>query len=101
MTMTHLMNQYTPKLFALAYRMTGETAVSEDVVQEALVSWATQPSQHVRNPQAYLAKTVVNLCLNHIAARKRQREAYKGPWLPEPIIGQAYQQVDASMYRMA
>ena len=77
---------FQPQLFALAYRMTGEVAVSEDIVQDSLTNWVTHPNEHVKDPQAYLAKSVINRSLNHLAASKRQREAYKGPWLPEPII---------------
>lgn len=88
---------YQPQLFALAYRMTGEVAVSEDIVQESLVNWATHPHPHVKNPQAYLAKAVINRSLNHLAAVKRQREAYKGTWLPEPIIHENYRPVEAAL----
>jgi RNA polymerase sigma-70 factor (ECF subfamily) len=78
----------------LAYRITGEVALSEDIVQESLIHWATLPEHHV---QAYLGKMVTNRCLNHLAATRRQREAYKGSWLPEPIISQAYNQVEAEV----
>lgn len=92
-----MVSQYQPQLFALAYRMTGEVAVSEDIVQDALVHWATRPHEDVKNPPAYLAKAVTNRSLNHLAARKRQREAYKGTWLPEPIIQPDHHRVDAAL----
>jgi RNA polymerase sigma-70 factor (ECF subfamily) len=88
---------YQPQLFALAYRMTGEVAVSEDIVQESLANWLTTSHEGVQNPQAYLAKTVINRSLNHLAAVKRQREVYKGIWLPEPVINQDYRQIEAQM----
>lgn len=88
---------YQPMLFALAYRMTGEIAVSEDIVQESLVNWAIHPPIEVRNPKAYLAKSVINRSLNHLATVKRQRLAYKGTWLPEPIIHENYRPVEAAL----
>ncbi len=97
MTIKNIIIDYGPKLFRLAYRMTGEATVSEDIVQESLIHWSTLPKQYVHHPQAYLGKMVTNRCLNHIAATRRQREAYKGSWLPEPIISQDYSQVEAAV----
>ncbi len=97
MTIQDVLVQYQPQLFALAYRMTGEIALSEDIVQESLVHWATRSHEHVKNLPAYLAKAVTNRSLNHLAARKRQREAYKGTWLPEPIIQPEHRRVDAAL----
>lgn len=97
MTITDTIIEYGPQLFKLAYRMTGERAVSEDIVQESLIHYASLPKQHVQAVQAYLSKMVTNRCLNHLAATRRQREAYKGPWLPEPIISQAYNQLEAAI----
>lgn len=86
-----------PQLFALAYRMTGEIAVSEDIVQESITNWVTHPNEHVQDPQAYLAKSVINRSLNHLAAIKRQREAYKGTWLPEPIVQTDTHRIEAAI----
>lgn len=96
-TIEDVLSSYQPQLFALAYRMTGEVAVSEDIVQETLIHWATRPNGDVKNPKAYLAKAVTNRSLNHLAALKRQREAYKGTWLPEPIIQPQQHRVEAAL----
>ena len=37
-------------------------------------------------PRAYLARTVTNVALNRLRARQARREAYVGPWLPEPLL---------------
>ena len=97
MSVEEIISQNQSKLFALAYRMTGEVAVSEDIVQESLVHWATHPHEDVKNPPAYLAKAVTNRSLNHLAATKRQRELYKGTWLPEPIIREEQYRLEASL----
>ncbi|RIV27154.1 RNA polymerase sigma factor SigJ [Fibrisoma montanum] len=95
MELQDVVASYQPQLFALAYRMTGEVAVSEDIVQESLVNWVTVPHEDVQHPQAYLAKMVINRSLNHLAAVKRQREAYRGTWLPEPVVNQEFRQIEA------
>ncbi|WP_040006799.1 sigma factor-like helix-turn-helix DNA-binding protein [Fibrisoma limi] len=97
MELQDIVISYQPKLFALAYRMTGEVAVSEDIVQESLTNWVILPHEDVQNPLAYLAKTVINRSLNHLAAVKRQREVYKGTWLPEPVVSQDYRRIDAQI----
>lgn len=92
-----LVRTYQQPLIALAYHLTGEVAVSQDIVQELLAQWAVEPNPAVSNLRAYLSKAVTNRCLNHLAATRRQRERYKGTWLPEPIISEEVRQVDASL----
>lgn len=86
MTIEAIVTNYQSKLIALAYRMTGELAASQDMVQDILAEWATEPRVDVHNVPAYISKAVTNRCLNYLSAMKRQRELYKGTWLPEPII---------------
>jgi RNA polymerase sigma-70 factor (ECF subfamily) len=40
----------------------------------------------VSDPKAYLARIVSNLAMDRLRSSRRQREAYVGPWLPEPIL---------------
>jgi RNA polymerase sigma-70 factor, ECF subfamily len=40
----------------------------------------------VENIKFYLIRTVTNKCIAHLKKLKKQREAYKGTWLPEPIL---------------
>ena len=78
MTQSDAITTYRPTLFSIAYRMTGEVMVSEDIVQEALLKWMSRSSDEIQDNKAYLAKSVINSSLNHLAQVKRQREAYKG-----------------------
>ncbi|GAB4025654.1 RNA polymerase sigma-70 factor [Spirosoma gilvum] len=66
--------------------MTGEIMISEDIVQDTLTNWLSRSSETIQDMKAYLAKSVINASLNHLNAVKRQREAYKGTWLAEPIV---------------
>src|ERR1051325_3825748 len=76
-----------PRLFGLAYRMLGSRAEAEDVVQEAYVRWHQADETAIRNAEAWLVTTATRLAIDRLRALKTEREAYVGPWLPEPLIG--------------
>jgi RNA polymerase sigma-70 factor, ECF subfamily len=76
-----------PRLFGLAYRMLGSRAEAEDVVQEAYVRWHQADETIIRNSEAWLVTTATRLAIDRLRALKVEREAYVGPWLPEPLIG--------------
>lgn len=75
-----------PKLVRVAYRMLGSMADAEDVVQDAFIRWLATDRAAVREPQAFLRRTVTRLCLDVLKSARRTRETYIGPWLPEPIV---------------
>jgi RNA polymerase sigma-70 factor (ECF subfamily) len=70
----------------VAYRMLGSVADAEDVVQEAFVRWMRADRGEVREPEAYLRRTITRLCLDQLKAARRTRETYVGPWLPDPVV---------------
>lgn len=73
-------------LFDVAYRMLGSVVDAEDVLQDAWLSWDRADRSVVLNPRAYLVRTVTNLSLNRLTSARATREAYVGPWLPEPLL---------------
>jgi RNA polymerase sigma-70 factor (TIGR02957 family) len=73
-------------MFAVAYRMLGTITDAEDAVQDAWLRWSAAHRGHVANQRAYLARLVVNTALNRLRAARARREAYVGPWLPEPLL---------------
>jgi len=75
-----------PTLMRVAYRMLGSVSDAEDVVQEAFIRWMGTDRSQVREPEAFLRRTVTRLCLDQLKSARRQRETYIGPWLPEPIV---------------
>jgi RNA polymerase sigma-70 factor (ECF subfamily) len=77
-----------PRLFGIAYRMTGSVADAEDLCQEAWVRWNALDDQDVRDPEAYLVRTVANLSIDRLRSAQHRREAYVGPSLPEPLVEQ-------------
>jgi RNA polymerase sigma-70 factor (ECF subfamily) len=75
-----------PRLLRIAYRMLGSLAEAEDVVQDAWLRWHQADRASVRDPAAFLARTVSRLSLDVLKSARVRREAYVGPWLPEPIL---------------
>ncbi|WP_095091278.1 sigma-70 family RNA polymerase sigma factor [Mesorhizobium sophorae] len=75
-----------PTLMRVAYRMLGSVADAEDVVQEAFIRWMRADRGEVREPAAFLRRTVTRLCLDQLKSARRQRETYVGPWLPDPVV---------------
>jgi RNA polymerase sigma-70 factor (TIGR02957 family) len=70
----------------VAYELLGSAADAEDVLQESWLRWAEVDQGRVRDPRAYLVRTVTRQALNRLRTLKRQREEYVGPWLPEPLV---------------
>lgn len=74
-----------PRLKRLAYRMLGSLDEADDVVQDAWLRW-TRAGDDVADPAAWLVRATTRLCIDRLRAAKVEREHYKGPWLPEPLI---------------
>src|SRR5206468_11018739 len=79
--------EHRSRLFGVAYRMLGSRAEAEDVVQEAYLRWHRAHRTAIRDPQAWLVTTATRLAIDRLRALQTQRQAYVGPWLPEPILG--------------
>ena len=75
-----------PKLMRVAYRMLGSVHDAEDMVQEAFIRWMNTDRSDIREPEAFLRRTVTRLCLDRLKSARHQRETYVGPWLPDPIV---------------
>lgn len=74
------------RLIRLAYRMLGSVAEAEDIVQDAWIRWQRADREEVREPAAFLTRTVTRLCLDAMKSARTRRETYVGSWLPEPIV---------------
>jgi RNA polymerase sigma-70 factor (ECF subfamily) len=73
-------------MFAVAYRMLGTITDAEDALQDAWLRWSAASRSRVTDPRAYLARIAVNTALTRLRAARTRREAYVGPWLPEPLL---------------
>jgi RNA polymerase sigma-70 factor (ECF subfamily) len=74
------------RLFGLAYRMLGSRADAEDIVQEAYLRWHQADRSRIDSPEAWLVTATSRLAINRLRRLKTEREAYVGPWLPQPIV---------------
>jgi len=74
------------RLFGLAYRMLGSRADAEDVVQDAYLRWHEADRRAIENPEAWLVTAATRLSIDRLRRLKTERDAYVGPWLPEPIV---------------
>ena len=73
-------------LTRVAYRMLGSVADAEDVVQEAFIRWMGADRAAVKEPEAFLRRTVTRLSLDQLKSARNRRETYVGEWLPEPVL---------------
>jgi RNA polymerase sigma-70 factor (ECF subfamily) len=86
MSATDAFVQHRNLLFTVAYEMLGSAADAEDVLQETWLRWADVDRVQVRDERAYLVRIATRLSLNRMRTVARRREAYVGPWLPEPLL---------------
>lgn len=74
------------RLFGVAYRMLGVRADAEDVLQDAWLRWRDADHGALQSAEAWLVTVVSRLSIDRLRASRREREAYVGSWLPEPIV---------------
>jgi RNA polymerase sigma-70 factor (ECF subfamily) len=86
-TLDRAFAELRPAMFALAYRITGNRADAEEIVQDAFVRLHNAaPKDAVRSLKAYLATITARLSLNRVRDQRARRETYVGEWLPEPLL---------------
>jgi RNA polymerase sigma-70 factor (ECF subfamily) len=78
--------EHRQALIGLAYRLLGSRTEAEDVVQETWLRWDRAERSHIAEPRAYLLRMTANAALDQLRATRTVREAYVGPWLPEPLL---------------
>jgi RNA polymerase sigma-70 factor (ECF subfamily) len=83
---TDVFEDHRGLLFSVAYQVLGTAADAEDVVQETWLRWRTVDHDAVRDPRRYLIQATTRTAIDQMRRIKARREAYLGPWLPEPLI---------------
>jgi RNA polymerase sigma factor (sigma-70 family) len=63
------------RLFRVAYRVIGDVASAEDVVQEAWLRWQRTDRRVIKNPAAFLTTTTTHLAINVIQSARYRHEA--------------------------
>lgn len=84
---THLkiFGEYRGLLFGIAYRMLGSVMDAEDILQDSYLAWSKTQPEDIQTPAAFLRTLVTRRCLDYLKSARVRREAYIGPWLPDPL----------------
>jgi RNA polymerase sigma-70 factor (ECF subfamily) len=85
-----------PRLFGIAYRMTGSVGDAEDACQDAWLRWQRVDRATIDNAEAYLVRVVTRLALDRLRSAQHRRETYVGPYLPEPLVADTAAQPDVT-----
>src|SRR5713101_4323658 len=73
-------------LLDVAYRLLGSYSEAEDAVQETFTRLLRTDLDPIEDVRAWLVVVVSRLCLDQLRSARVRREAYVGPWFPEPLI---------------
>jgi RNA polymerase sigma-70 factor, ECF subfamily len=79
-----------PLLFSIAYRILSSVTEAEDAVQETWLRYESSPVQPT-SVKAYLSAVVTRISIDVLRSARVRRETYAGPWLPEPLLTDPYQ----------
>ncbi|MEO3822636.1 RNA polymerase sigma-70 factor [Actinomadura sp. B10D3] len=79
-----------PLLFSIAYRILGSVSEAEDAVQETWLRYETS-SARPASAKAYLSATVSRIAIDVLRSARVRRERYVGPWFPEPLLSDPYE----------
>src|SRR5215468_7546862 len=84
-----------PLLFAIAYRILGSVSEAEDAVQETWLRYAASPAQPT-SAKAFLSAVVTRVSIDVLRSARVRREEYVGPWFPEPLLTDPYEDPERS-----
>jgi RNA polymerase sigma-70 factor (ECF subfamily) len=87
--------QLRPLLFAIAYRILGRVSEAEDAVQETWLRYESSPAQPA-SARAFLSAVVTRISIDVLRSARVRRETYPGPWLPEPLLTDPYEDPERS-----
>lgn len=95
MTRAEEFEQLRPQLFAIAYRILGSVSEAEDAVQETWLRYQSSPTQPT-STKAFLAAVVTRIAIDVLRSARVRREEYVGPWFPEPLLTDPYEDPERS-----
>ncbi|MFD6992475.1 RNA polymerase sigma-70 factor [Streptomyces sp. NPDC059943] len=90
MTKTEEFQELRPLLFSIAYRILGSVSEAEDAVQETWLRYQATSAQP-ESAKAFLSTVVTRISIDVLRSARVRREEYVGPWLPEPLLTDPYE----------
>lgn len=82
-------------IWGVCYRMTGNAADAEDIVQDVFIRALEKPDLKTEEPlRPWLLRVAMNLSRDYL--RKRRQQGYVGPWLPSPVPTDEEAEIDQS-----
>ncbi|TCC63300.1 RNA polymerase sigma-70 factor [Kribbella pittospori] len=90
MTRAEEFEELRPLLFSIAYRLLGSVSEAEDAVQETWLRWESSPTTPA-STKAFLSAIVTRISIDVLRSARVRRETYVGPWFPEPLLADPYQ----------
>jgi len=94
-TRTQEFQELRPLLFAIAYRIIGSVSEAEDAIQETWLRYEASPTQPT-SIKAFLSAIVTRIAIDVLRSARSRREAYVGPWFPEPLLTDPYEDPERS-----
>ena len=95
MTRAEEFEQLQPLLFAIAYRILGSVSEAEDAVQETWLRFESSPTRPT-STKAFLSAVVTRISIDVLRSARVRREEYVGPWFPEPLLTDPYEDPERS-----
>ena len=93
---------YAPDGIRLAFLLTGDRALAEDLVQDAFVRLVGR-LRHLREPSAfwtYLRRTIVNLATSHFRHRRVERAYLERVTAAPTSVANVNDELDETMHRI-
>ena len=87
--------QLRPLLFSIAYRILGSVSEAEDAVQETWLRYESSSTQPT-STKAFLSAVVTRISIDTLRSARVRREVYVGPWFPEPLLTDPYEDPERS-----
>ncbi|OLF11917.1 RNA polymerase sigma-70 factor [Actinophytocola xanthii] len=90
MNRTKEFTELRPLLFAIAYRILGSVSEAEDAVQETWLRYESSTAEPT-SARSFLSAVVTRISIDVLRSARVRRETYVGPWFPEPLLTDPYQ----------
>jgi RNA polymerase sigma-70 factor, ECF subfamily len=95
LTQAEEFDRLRPLLFSIAYRILGSVSEAEDAVQETWLRYAASSTQPT-SAKAFLSAVVTRVSIDVLRSARVRREEYVGPWFPEPLLTDPYEDPERS-----